>query len=100
MELKENWNTWNKSKYSLTFERYMILTCQQMYYEKIYEEIKGKDFENLNKEDIQRWNDNINESSKLIPFSPSKKEIADDCVKKIIKIIKVCCIVIEVLFCK
>ena len=35
--LKDNWNKWNKECADLTFENYMILTCQQVCYEEIYE---------------------------------------------------------------
>lgn len=33
--LKNNWSSWNNRNRDLTFEKYMILTCQHVYYEEI-----------------------------------------------------------------
>lgn len=37
--IKKQLEKWNPDPNGLSFERYMILTCQQVYYEEIYEDI-------------------------------------------------------------
>ena len=52
----------------------MILTCQQVYYEEIYEDIskEGANTKNITVDTIRRWNDRITPDSKLISFSDPK----------------------------
>lgn len=69
----------------------MILTCQQVYYEEIYEDISKEavNIENVTMDTIRRWNDRITPDSKLLSFSDKRED-----VNKIINIIKMRCSII------
>ena len=92
--LKSNWKKWNPDPKGLSFERYMILTCQQVYYEEIYEDIskEGANTKNITVDTIRRWNDRITPDSKLISFSDPREDI-----NKIISIIKMRCSIIRIM---
>lgn len=69
----------------------MILTCQQVYYEEIYEDISKEEVntKNITVDTIRRWNDRITPDSKLLSFSDKRED-----VNKIINIIKMRCSII------
>lgn len=92
--LKSNWKKWNPDPNGLSFERYMILTCQQVYYEEICEDIskEGANTKNITVDTIRRWNDRITPDSKLISFSDPREDI-----NKIISIIKMRCSIIRIM---
>lgn len=94
--LKNNWSMWGK-KSDITFEKYMILTCQQMYYKEIFSSIGDKEIQNISNKDIQCWNNRINENSQLISFSIEDQKEMDTIVENIIKLIKIRCRVIYLL---
>ena len=97
--LQNNWNDWNTGN-KITFNDYMILTCQQMYFDEIYTSIKDKEINTITICDIKEWNEKIEKSNikyKLISFSPNDRDEIDDIVNKIIKIIKIRCKVIALL---
>lgn len=94
--LKDNWKVWGKD-ISITFEEYMKLTCQQMYYKEIFEDISKGKIEDINIEDINNWNNKIQENSPLISFSLKKYDNIDSIVEDIIKLIKIRCRVIYLL---
>lgn len=94
--LKDNWISWNSvSKYPLTFEKYMILTCQQMYYKDIYNVVKDTLVKDITIKDIDYWNNMITEESQLLDFSTIQESgnIADI----ITKLIKIRCKEIQIL---
>lgn len=70
----------------MRFEDYMILTCQQMYFKEIYNEIKKIDIEKITYETIDTWNKRINKDSELVSFSRLKVEKTVDIIVKLIKI--------------
>ena len=72
----------------------MILTCQQVYYEEIYEDIskEGANTKNITVDTIRRWNDRITPDSKLISFSDPREDI-----NKITSIIKMRCSIIRIM---
>lgn len=86
--LKNNWSDWNHNE-RMTFEKYMILTCQQMYFEDIFKDIKNIDVITI--DDICGWGNKINEGSKLICLTPSGIETVNDVADKIIRLIKIRC---------
>lgn len=94
--LKNNWSHWCDEK-SFTFESYMILTCQQIYYSDIYNNFKKeiKDIHKITLETLKQWDKMITNKSKLISFS----EIPDDesIGELIINLIKIRCHVIGLL---
>lgn len=94
--LKNNWCMWGKRS-DITFEKYMILTCQQMYYQEIFSSISEKEIQNISINDIQCWNSRINENSQLVSFSIEDQKEVDTIVENIIKLIKVRCRVIYLL---
>lgn len=100
--LQNNWNNWN-TKDKIAFNDYMILTCQQMYFDEIYTSIKEREINTIALRDITEWNEKIQKSNsnyKLISFSPADGEQIDDIVNKIIKLIKIRCKVIALLLNK
>lgn len=88
--LKSNWEEWNPDPNGLSFEKYMILTCQQVYYEEIYKEAVNT--KNITMDTIRSWNDRITPDSKLLSFSGEKENI-----NKIINIIKMRCNMIRIM---
>lgn len=94
--LKNNWGIWGKES-DITFEKYMILTCQQMYYQEIFSSISEKKIENTSINDIQCWNNRINRNSQLVSFSIEEPKETDTIVENIIKLIKIRCRVIYLL---
>lgn len=95
--LKANWNLWNKGC-KLTFEQYMILTCQQPCYEEIYNKAVKKGIDKISSEDITLWNTDIKPNSKIITFNSDETE--DASAEKILNIIKIRCKIIRVLLCE
>ena len=93
--LKSNWGEWNPDPNGLSFERYMILTCQQVYYEEIYKE--AVTIKNITMDTIRGWNDKITPDSKLLSFSIGEKEDINIIVNKIINIIKIRCSIIHIM---
>ena len=91
--LKNNWYLW-KQRTNITFEKYMILTCQQMYYQEIFSNISEKKIQSISINDIRCWNNRINENSQLVSFSIENPKEADIIVENIIKLIKIRCRVI------
>lgn len=94
--LKNNWYLWKK-RTNITFEKYMILTCQQMYYQEIFSNISEKKIQSISINDIMCWNNRINENSQLVSFSIENPKEADTIVENIIKLIKIRCRVIYLL---
>ena len=94
--LKNNWYIWKK-RTNITFEKYMILTCQQMYYQEIFSNISEKKIQSISINDIRCWNNRINENSQLVSFSIENLKEADTIVENIIKLIKIECRVIYLL---
>lgn len=98
--LQNNWNNWN-TRDNITFNDYMILTCQQMYFDEIYTSIKEMEINTITLQDIAEWNGKIqkskNDNYRLILFSPVDGEQIDDIVDRIIKLIKIRCKVIALL---
>ncbi len=94
--LKKNWKEWNKNC-GLTFERYMILTCQQPYYEEVYNKVSEKEIDKISLDNINEWNKMITENSTIITFNPEKDENSDVSINKMINIIKIRCKMISIL---
>ena len=94
--LKNNWSMWGKRS-DITFEKYMILTCQQMYYEEIFSSISEEKIHKISIDDIQCWNNRINENSQLVSFALENQKEVDTIVENIIKLIKIRCKVIYLL---
>lgn len=92
--LRTHWEEW-KQDGDISFETYMIFTCQQMYFAEIYNSIGQP--EQITAEEIKSWNSRINGDSKLISFSPSDGESVDDIAEKIIRLIRIRCRVIGIL---
>lgn len=93
--LKNNWSEWNTNQCKLTFESYMIMTCQQVYYEEIYNE--AVDLKNISLDNIAAWNAKITCDSKIISFTPVEKESVDDSINKILRIIELRCEIIRLM---
>lgn len=94
--LKFNWKVWNIEN-PLTFEEYMILTCQQMYYEEIFNIVRDKEVKDIKIEDVMFWNNKIKESSALISFFSDENKSIDVVIDIIIKLIEIRCRVIYLL---
>ena len=75
----------------------MILTCQQMYYEEIFSSISEEKIHKISIDDIQCWNNRINENSQLVSFALENQKEVDTIVENIIKLIKIRCKVIYLL---
>lgn len=94
--LKNNWSHWC-DKESMTFETYMLLTCQQIYYSDVYNNFKKeiKDIHKINLETLEQWEKMITNKSKIISFSkiPNDESIGE----LIINLIKIRCHVIGLL---
>lgn len=95
--LKNNWSHWCDEN-SFTFEAYMLLTCQQIYYSDVYNNFKKeiKDIHKITLETSKQWDKMITNKSKLISFS----EIPNDessIGELIINLIKIRCHVIGLL---
>lgn len=89
--LKDNWNVWYREEDRImTFEEYMIITCQHVYYEGVLEELK-KNQNYLNENDLNKCEEEIKSGKKeLISFDKmAKDEIADKIADKIIDLITV-----------
>lgn len=95
--LKDNWNKWNNECVNLTFENYMIMTCQQVYYEEIYIKALKTGVENITLEHITDWNEHISQDSVIISLSPKESENTDDIINKILQIIKMRCKIIHIM---
>ena len=80
--LKSNWCSWNICN-TISFEKYMILTCQHIYYKDIYEEID--DDNRIDIDTLARWEKIIQPDSELITFS--EYHDINDIVDMIIRII-------------
>lgn len=95
--LKNNWSQWCDEE-SFTFESYMLLTCQQIYYSDVYNNFKKeiKDIHKIKLKTLKQWEKMITNKSKLISFS----EIPNDessIGELIINLIKIRCHVIGLL---
>lgn len=86
--LRRNWDAWNKTE-GFTFNGYMILTCQQMYYADIYESIE--DTSEITLDSIAEWNGRIIENPEmdLLSFEPYDGRTIDTVADDIIKLIKI-----------
>lgn len=97
--LKNNWSHWcDEKEKSFTFEAYMLLTCQQIYYSDVYNNFKKeiKDIHKITLDTLKQWEKMITNKSKLISFS----EIPNDessIGELIINLIKIRCHVIGLL---
>ncbi|MFC2678867.1 MAG: hypothetical protein ACFN08_06440, partial [Granulicatella sp.] len=78
--LKNNWSQWCNGN-SLTFEAYMLLTCQQIYYSDVYNNFKKeiKDIHKITLKTLKQWDKMITNKSKLISFSeiPNDESIGE-----------------------
>ena len=85
--LKNNWNNWCSEK-SFTFESYMLLTCQQIYYADVYNDFikKINNINNIKLKTLEIWNNLINNDSKLISFSEYPEESVANLIINLIKI--------------
>lgn len=81
--LKDNWNLFNKNK-NMTFEKYIFYTCQQMYFEDIYNQINIEQIDKLSVNDINKWKINCN--SKIINFSDLNEEVVVETINNLIMI--------------
>lgn len=95
--LRDNWDSWNTNKCNMTFEKYMKLSCQQIYYKEIYEDAIKKDIDKISREDISRWNKSIKPNSELLSFSCASDSSSNECVEMIKKLIEIRCQMIYVL---
>lgn len=93
--LNQNWINWSNPNCSLKFEDYMILTCQQMYYIDIFNDVKNKGLKEIKISTIQEYNKKIkNKQNKLINFDQiDSNEIATT----IITLIKIRCRFIKIM---
>lgn len=94
--LKKSWSNWC-SEESFTFESYMSLTCQQIYYTDIYNDFKNniKEIENIDDLKILKdWGQKINSESQLLLF-PKYKEYQEESIADLItNLIKIrCCLI-------
>ena len=90
-------DSWNTNKCNMTFEKYMKLSCQQIYYKEIYEDAIKKDIDKISREDISKWNKGIKPNSELLSFSCASDSSSNECVKMIKKLIEIRCQMIYVL---
>lgn len=64
---------------------------------KYFQVLVKKNIRNISIDDIQCWNNRINENSQLVSFALERKKEVDTIVENIIKLIKIRCRVIYLL---
>ena len=89
--LRNNWSDWNKFSEDFTFEEYMKISLQQVYYKDVYEMAIKKKIGEISKDDIENWNVMISSNKELISFDNDKNVI-----KKIKTITEIRCQMIKV----
>ena len=86
--LRNQWRDWiNSAEPKLTFERYMEITCQQIFFQSVFDSVG--EVNKIKLEDVEKWNKMITPNTPLISFSDSNEDTTDKMVDKIIKTIKV-----------
>jgi hypothetical protein len=90
--LRNNWESWCSNK-SVTFNDYMLMTCQHIYYSEIYVDFLTniKDINRIELSTIKDWEKMIdkNPNQPLVSFSDSNSNNTNNAVKKIINLIKI-----------
>lgn len=85
--LQNNWNDWDKSGMTDTFEAYMKITFQQLYFADVFEKFKeqhNSDLKYISKEEwkviIVAWNEEIDNSKCLdiVSFNGNIAEVMDN----------------------
>ena len=90
--LRNNWESWCSNK-SVTFNDYMLMTCQHIYYSEIYVDFLTniKDINRIELSTIKDWEkmSDKNPNQPLVSFSDSNSNNTNNAVKKIINLIKI-----------
>ncbi len=99
--LKNNWKSWNKDNPEFTFEEYMKLTGQQIYYQTIFDECVNSN-KPIDENTIEEWNNRICPRLKIVDFSNvmSKSVSKEQFLDRIIRTVKVRSEVISILLNK
>lgn len=90
--LKNNWESWHPNK-SLTFNNYMLMTYQHIYYSEVYADYltRIKRIEKIELQTIEEWSELINDNphQQLVSFSDSNSGNTNNEVEMIINLIKI-----------
>ena len=90
--LRNNWESWCSNK-SVTFNDYMLMTYQHIYYSKVYKDFleKVKSIDKITLQTVNKWKEMIdnNPNQPLLSFSDSDSNNTDNEVKMIINLIKI-----------
>ena len=90
--LRNNWESWCSNK-SVTFNDYMLMTYQHIYYSKVYKDFleNVKTIDKITLQTVNEWKEMIdnNPNQPLLSFSDSDSNNTDNEVKMIINLINI-----------